>query len=265
MSDTSAILHIFHTNDFHGRLNDTGAARLRGAIDALDGAPYLLLDAGDAVKAGNIGVHPCGEPILDQMSDLGYHAMTMGNREFHVWEAALATKINRARFPVLCANVWGKKSEDRSQKTEVVLPVVPHFVHSVGGLTVAVFGLTVPMVTERMRAAAFSQFLFDDAVAAAKRQIVELRYKADILIALTHIGLPQDRKLAEATSGIDLIIGGHSHNVLTAPEVVNEVPIVQTGSHAHYFGHTTLSYSRAGVSVDYQLLRLQELAGKPQR
>ncbi|MBC8140997.1 MAG: hypothetical protein H7Y38_06100, partial [Armatimonadetes bacterium] len=146
--DARLPLHVFHTNDFHGKLNTTGATVIREAIAGLDGAPYLLLDAGDAVKAGNVGVNPFGEPILETMSDLGYHAMTLGNREFHVWQTALETKINRARFPVLSANMRSKGEGGN------VAPVQAHTTIAVGGLTVSVFGLTVPMVTERMAAKA---------------------------------------------------------------------------------------------------------------
>lgn len=231
-------LHILHTNDFHNRLDEAGAERLQAAVRGLNGAPYLLLDAGDAIKAGNVDFNPFGEPILDRMSELGYHAMTMGNREFHVWSGALETKINRARFPVLSANV-------RSKKEGATLPVQPSAKFEVGGLNVAVFGLTVPMVTERSKAAPLSSFLFDDPIGTAQKQVTELRYGADVLIALTHIGLTQDKRLAEAVSGIDLIIGGHSHDTLAEPVVVNGTPIVQTGSHAFRYGHITLTVTRA--------------------
>ncbi len=247
-------LHILHTNDFHGKLTASGADRLRAALGDLDGAPYLLLDAGDAVKAGNVGVNPFGEPILETMSELGYHAMTIGNREFHIWQTALETKINRARFPVLCANMRPKNDGDTT------LPVQSHTTIAVGGLTVSVFGVTVPMVTERMAAAkAVSAFLFDDPVAVARKQVANLRYNADILIALTHIGIAPDRNLAEQVPGIDLIIGGHTHVVLEQPEIVNGVPILQAGSHARYFGHTELSLGRDGIQVEsYALHPLQE-------
>ena len=235
------MLHILHTNDFHAHLTEAGAARLRAAVAGLNGEPYLLLDAGDAVKAGNIGVSPFGEPILETMSALGYHAMTMGNREFHVWQAALETKIAQAKFPVLCANV--------RPRTAATLPVQPNVTFTVGGLRVAVFGVTVPMVTERMKIATLSSFVFDDPIATAKNQVAELRPYADILIALTHIGLTQDKRLAEAVSGIDLIIGGHSHNVLTEPEIICEIPIVQTGSHAHFYGHVALTADDKGVRL----------------
>ncbi len=255
--DARLPLHIFHTNDFHGKLNATGAGIIRAATAVLDGAPYLLLDAGDAVKAGNIGVNPFGEPILETMSDLGYHAMTLGNREFHVWQTALETKINRARFPVLSANMRAKTDGGS------IAPVVAHTTIAVGSLTVTVFGLTVPMVTERMAAKAVSSFLFDDPVETARKQVANLRYNADILIALSHLGIAPDRALAEAVPGIDLIVGGHTHVVLTEPETVAGIPILQAGSHARYFGHATLSLSRDGVRVaSYELLPLQTKDGE---
>jgi 2',3'-cyclic-nucleotide 2'-phosphodiesterase (5'-nucleotidase family) len=243
-------LHILHTNDFHNSLGDAGEARLREAVAALDGAPHVLLDAGDAIRAGNVGVNPFGEPILDRMSSLGYHAMTMGNREFHVWQGPLETKINRARFPILCANVRSRGNQ--------ALPVQSSVTLSVGGLSVAIFGLTVPMVTERMKVAVLSSFVFDDPVTAAKRQVAELRYAADVLIALTHIGLAQDERLAREVSGIDLIVGGHSHSVLEEPRIVNGTPIVQAGWHAHYYGHAEVRVSREGVRVSDRLHPLQE-------
>jgi 2',3'-cyclic-nucleotide 2'-phosphodiesterase (5'-nucleotidase family) len=76
-----------------------------------------------------------------------------------------------------------------------ILPVQASTTISVGGLTVSIFGVTVPMVTERMAAKAMSAFLFDDPVTVARKQVANLRYNADILIALTHIGIAPDRNL----------------------------------------------------------------------
>jgi len=248
-------LNILHTNDFHNALSETGAARLREAIAALDGAPYLLLDAGDAIKAGNIGVNPFGEPILDRMSDLGYHAMTLGNREFHVAHAALETKINRARFPVLCANIHARGGN--------ALPVLPHKTFDIGGRRVTVFGVTVPMITERMKVAlSLSQFVFDDPVATAARLAGELRPECDLLIALTHIGLREDERLARAVPTTDLIVGGHSHVTLAAPQFVGDVAIVQAGWHAHHYGHVRVRWPSGGgrPQIDGALHPLQDKA-----
>lgn len=253
-------LHVLHTNDFHGSLNDAGEAKLRKAISDLNGAAYLLLDAGDAIKAGNVGVNPWGEPILDRMSDLGYHAMTMGNREFHVWQAALSTKINRARFPVLCANVRAKHEKGAGE-----LPVQEAARFETGGLKVAVFGLTVPMVTEKMKAAALSQFLFDDPTETARRQVAQLRYHADVVILLSHLGVSADEKLSRDVPGIDLIVGGHSHTLLETPrQSEGAAPVVQAGWHARVYGHTELHVGQDGrcTIAAYALHPLQDKVGK---
>jgi 2',3'-cyclic-nucleotide 2'-phosphodiesterase (5'-nucleotidase family) len=169
------------------------------------------------------------------MSDIGYDAMAMGNREFHVSEGLLKRKIDKARFPVLCANMH------RKQNGGAMLPVEASLVKVLpNGLRVGVFGLTVPMVTSRMAARAVSAFLFDDPVEAAHIQIAGLRAKVDVLVALTHIGLREDERLARSCPDLDLIVGGHSHVVLTQAESGYGAPIVQAGWFAHYLGHVTL-------------------------
>lgn len=226
-------LDILHTNDFHNHLSDAQARTIRAAKDGLENS--LLLDAGDAVSAGNIGVRPGGEPILTLMSETGYDAMTLGNREFHVADALLRAKIGKAQFPILCANVRWR--EDRGE----TLPLAPHIVKTLpNGLRVGVFGLTVPMVTPGMAARVVSAFLFDDPIDAARLQIERLRPDVDVLIALTHIGIREDERLARNCPELALVVGGHSHVVLDTPKIVNEVPIVQGGWYGHYLGHVTL-------------------------
>src|SRR5439155_3640467 len=110
------IITILHTNDFHNHLTEAQASKLAARRRQL-GDSGLLLDAGDAVSSGNITFKPAGEPILDLMSDAGYDAMTVGNREFHFSQAGFCAKVSRARFPILCANV-------RAQDGKTRLPVV---------------------------------------------------------------------------------------------------------------------------------------------
>lgn len=244
-------LHLLHTNDFHSHLTGAGAARLQAAWEALGAVPKLLLDAGDAIKAGNVGVNPFGEPVLGTMSDLGYAAMALGNREFHVLSAALCAKIGRARFPVLCANL-------RPKREGAPVPVQPSLEIETGGVRVGVFGLTVPMVTERMAARALSDFLFDDPVATAARMVRTLRPRADLVVLLSHLGLREDERVASRVEGIDLIVGGHSHVVLEQPKIVSGVPILQAGMHARWFGHATLEPGSTPLVAGYALLPLEE-------
>lgn len=251
-------LNILHTNDFHSKLTDAGASRLREAVSALreKGSPFLLLDAGDAVRAGNLEVSPLGEPVLRTMSELGYAAMTLGNREFHVLRPALCAKIRDAKFPVLCANIRNKDANDTTE-----LPVGSHVALTVGdGVRVVVFGLTVPMVTVRMAARHLSSFLCDDPIVVASSLVAELRPQCDLLVALTHIGLKEDERLAQSVEGIDVIIGGHSHVILEEPRIVNGTPIVQAGSFARFYGHLQLSHGAGEARWDIrgELLPLQK-------
>ena len=228
-------LTILHTNDFHNHLNALQAAFIKAEKEKLENV--LLLDAGDAISAGNIGVRPGGEPILTLMSETGYDAMTLGNREFHVADTLLRLKIGKAGFPILCANIRWR--DDQGEP----LPTVPSFeTTQPNGLRIGIFGLTVPMVTPRMTARLVSAFVFNDPVSAAQEQIARLRPHVDVLIALTHIGLREDERLAAACPELDLIIGGHSHNKLHEPQVVNGVSIVQAGWFGHFLGETTLTW-----------------------
>lgn len=244
------MLTLLHTNDFHNHFTDAQAQHVRQvkAEREAAGDNVLLLDAGDAVSAGNVGVRLSGEPILERMSAAGYDAMTLGNREFHVADTLLRRKIDRAVFPVLCANIRWR--EDKGE----TLPVQPFLTKTYrDGLRVGVFGLTVPMVTPRMTARLVSAFVFDPPLEAARRQIAALRSDVDILVALTHIGLRSDEILAEACPEIDVIVGGHSHAVLPEPKVVGSVPIVQAGWFGHHLGETRLTALGAGAEKQFQV------------
>ena len=246
-------LTLLHTNDFHDHLTPAQAAFIQA--EKAKHPNVLLLDAGDAISAGNLGVRPGGEPILTLMSETDFEAMTLGNREFHVADALLRLKLSKADFPILCANIRWR--DDRGE----TLPTVPSYTKTLpNGLRVAVFGLTVPMVTPRMTARLVSAFVFDDPVEAAKEQIIRLRPGADLLVALTHIGLREDERLAAACPELDLIAGGHSHNKLYAPLVVNSVPIVQAGWFGHFLGETTLTVGKQGAkpAVTARLISLRD-------
>jgi 2',3'-cyclic-nucleotide 2'-phosphodiesterase (5'-nucleotidase family) len=235
------VFTLLHTNDFHNRLTGAQAQRLRRLRDSV-GAQGLLLDAGDAVSSGNILFRPGGEPVLDLMSDAGYDAMTVGNREFHFTRIGFTTALSRARFPVLCANIRpvGTAASavlDSSEK-HADLPVRPYLLPGSADWRIVLFGLTVPMITERMLSRSVSAYVFDDPLAIAAALVPRLReqYTPDLLVALTHIGIKRDRALAESVPGIDLIIGGHTHLVLEQGERVGGTLIAQAGSHGRYVG-----------------------------
>ncbi len=262
-------LVILHTNDLHNRLirRPERAARLREAIqrerdagrggfpprpDGAEIGHILLLDAGDAVGSGNLTFNPAGEPILDILSELGYHAMTIGNREFHFTETGFVTTLSRARFPVLCANIRARG--------DAHLPVQPYVILDTPVGRVGIFGVTVPMITERMLSQHVSAYVFDDPIRRGCEMAEELRPQVHLLIALTHIGLTRDIELAKAAPYIDLIVGGHSHSVLEQPLREGRVAMVQAGCHARYLGRVEVEPDDP-VRVEGRLIPLVEGQG----
>lgn len=230
-------LTILHTNDLHGKLTDRAAEVIAREKSSAGG--YLLLDAGDAVPSGNIYYRPGGEPILSRMSDLGYDAMTMGNREFHFLSAGLRSKTRLARFPILSANLHSKEAG-------IGRLVVPSMRCEIGGMRVVVFGVSVPMITQRMQVSKLSPFWFEDPIETSAEIVPGLREQADLLIALTHIGLRADLELAASVTGIDLVVGGHSHAVLDEPRLVGETAVFQAGWHGRHLGRIEVSVDARG-------------------
>ena len=259
---------IYHTNDFHHHLEMAQAHRLRHFRES-DPERTLLLDAGDAGGSGNITYRAAGEPIFDLMSAAGYDAMTVGNRDFHISRIGFEAKLRRARFPILCANVRRSNqsgpaeppkanfSADNSViKDSAGLPTTPYILKEIPDIRrVLIFGLTVPMITERMLSRKVSAYVFTNPIQAAAETLLKWResLRPDFVIALTHIGIAQDRLLAETVPGIDLIVGGHTHVVLEKGETVGKTLLVQAGSHGRFFGKVTVEGEAGGWRMDARL------------
>lgn len=225
-------LKIIHTNDLHNRLTPVQAEFLKARRRELEGHGFLV-DSGDAVSAGNIGVRPGGEPILERMSEIGYDLMALGNREFHFTQYGFMSKLGKARFPVLSANVYPRDG--------VKSPVIPSItLKTCNGVRVTFFGLTVPMITERMAASKISSYVFRDPLTVASELVPMLKEECELLICVSHIGLRKDKELVNRVKGIDIVLGGHSHDVLTEGIKLGDSLIAQTGFWGRQYGEITV-------------------------
>jgi len=193
---------ILHTADLHNRLGPAAARRI-AALKREAGPGALLLDAGDAIGAGNLGFSPGGEPMLRLMAEIGYDAMAMGNRESHPNRRILQRKLRDAAFPVLAANLLPKRRPWPGR--------VRQFVIFPGPPRVAVMGLAPQITRPGSTWAPVASFLFEDPVAAAARLALVLKPQVDLVVCLSHAGLRADRQLA-AIPEVDLVLGGHSHD-----------------------------------------------------
>ncbi|HPT98874.1 MAG TPA: hypothetical protein PLU39_13485, partial [Armatimonadota bacterium] len=248
-------LVLLHTNDMHGRLAAEAAARIR-AEKSRD-PNTLLVDAGDALRAGNLGVPLASETVLRHMNTAGYDLMAAGNRETHLWPWALRAKLRQAAFPVLCANVTGPgvAAGDPVARTPAELRALarsealyrPYVIVRIpNNLRVGIFGLTVPMVTREMAARHFSSYLFRDPVETARDLVPLLARNADLVVGVLHLGLGRDCEIAREVPGIDLLVGGHTHDLLPEPVVVGRTVVLQAGSYARYLGRVEVSVEAAG-------------------
>lgn len=228
---------ILHTNDLHGSLTPSKAAFIRELRRSAD----LYFDSGDCIKAGNLAIPLKPDPAWRLLAEAGCDAGTLGNRESHILEKGFEAKLAGHTHPLLCANLT-KKEGSR--------PLPSHMVFALGVAKVGVFGVMVPMVTERMAAQAASAYLWDPPIPAAIEESELLKMESEFVVALTHIGLTQDKLLAERCQGLNLILGGHSHSILQAPLKIGSAWICQGGSHGRFIGRYVWEVGRGLVSAE---------------
>ncbi len=220
----------------HGRLDEAGFERLV----TLRSGVGLYFDCGDAVKSGNVGVPTKQDPVWARLARAGCDAGAPGNREFHVSSAAFRRKLRGCRHPLLAANMsWNGRSRKPllpPPDGALLASDQPPLASALTIGDVGVFGVMVPMVTERMAARAVSAFLHRDPIEAARECVEWLRPRCRVVVALTHIGLRADKRLAEEVPGVDIILGGHSHDLLDEPLRVGSTWIAHIGAHAYFAG-----------------------------
>lgn len=137
------------------------------------------------------------------MTELGYAAMALGNREFHVFPSWLRNKTRQAGFPVLAANV-------RPKAPDAAAPFAPHVLLPAGGLVLGVFGVLNVMVHPGTTVARISGFEFGDPVEVARAEAETLRPLCDVVIGLTHC--PREAALAiSELAQVDIALAGHIH------------------------------------------------------
>jgi len=236
-------LRLYHTSDLHDR---------RGFVPRLhalrEERPGLLFDCGDSLRGSQTVYHRL-EPIIGEIDAARYDAQAIGNREFHYLFPLLRARAAKMHHPLVCSNLIDTKGRKlpfaqslvlRSSRDETGVRPTIHIL----GLLIMQYPVGSPF--ERI----FGWRFLDpwDAVLPYAQTIPD----GDMLLVLSHVGLSLDRKLAQRVPRIDLILGGHSHDTLFAPEVVEGVPIVHAGPYGQFVSRTELSYdiSRSRFTID---------------
>ena len=179
--------------------------------------------------------------------------MVVGNHEFDLGPGPLADFIEGGEVP-------GAVRQPRAKGDNLLAPLdKDHLVLDLGGTKVAIVGAITADTPRSPRPG--PTVGFTDPVTYLKAEVAELEAEGiEHIVALTHVGVPDDLRIAATVPGIDAIVGGHSHtlfsNSIAARPIPyplmadgpdgGKVPIVQAGSYSKYLGHLTLTFDDAG-------------------
>ncbi|MGC8903270.1 MAG: bifunctional UDP-sugar hydrolase/5'-nucleotidase [Fervidobacterium sp.] len=259
---------VFHINDTHGHawsFTDSagniigGFATVASIIDAERkvNPNVLFLHAGDI----NTGVPESdlmnALPDIFVLNRMNLTAVAVGNHEFDKPRDILLRQMSWAKFPFLSANIYkdGKPF------------FTPYIIKEVGGIKVAIVGFTTEH-TKILEGPNSEDLEFKNVIEVAKNIIPEVRKQANVVIALTHLGVGQGYselyttadQLAKEVEGIDLIIDGHSHTQMAEPMVVNGVPIVQAFEWAKVIGKADIEIENGKViRIDWTAIPVVQL------
>jgi 5'-nucleotidase len=270
-------LNILHINDLHSRIESInkfdstcsaeeegknecfgGVARLKTLIDQkrqeLTGKNVLLLNAGDNFQGSLFFTTYKGATEAEFLNLMKFDAMTVGNHEFDEAEDGLASFLDKVAFPVVTANVLP------SHKSKIGDRIKPLIVLDVGGQKIGIVGAVANDTPELSSVG--PDILIGEDVATITSAIEEVKKQGvNKIIALTHVGYPRDLAAIAKIPDVDVVVGGHSHSLLSNtdekaegpyPTMVDnpggyKVPVVQAGSYSKYLGDLVVTFDDSGV------------------
>lgn len=211
---------ILHSNDVHGAIDLYAAMAALKADYEAQGAEVILADAGD-YSQGTVYVSVNkGADAVTMMNATGYDVVTLGNHEFDYGYAQLAENMKAAKFQVLCADVLGADGKTIYDANTII---------EKGGVKIGFFGLETPEAQTKANPKLIQGLKFlagadgKELYNCAAAQVADLKAKgADLVVCLAHLGVDESSEpytsydLAKNVQGIDFIIDGHSHTVMTA-------------------------------------------------
>lgn len=271
-------LHVIHINDFHSRIEAInafdstcsaedaaedkcfgGVARVATKINELreairaEGGNVIVLDAGDQFQGSLFYTTYKGAAEAEFMERIGFDVMAVGNHEFDDGPEGLAGFLDKVSFPVISGNT------DVSQNNALAGRVQNHVVLEVGGEKV---GIISALATDTVDTASPGPtVLFQDEIDSLAADVAALEAEGVTkIIALTHVGIVKDLEIAAAVPGLDAVVGGHSHTLLSASDPKRAgaypiwvdgqngalVPVVQAYAYGKYVGHLVLTFDDAG-------------------
>jgi 5'-nucleotidase len=265
-------LTILHTNDFHARFEPInkydsgcsgedaaegkcfgGSARLVTAIAEARARSNnsILVDGGDQFQGTLFYTYYKGQLAAEMMNKMGYDAMTVGNHEFDDGPEVLRGFMDAVSFPILMSNA------DFSAEPLLADKLLKSTVIERGGEKLGLIGLT-PQDTDEL-ASPGPNVVFTDPVPAVQGEVDRLTAQGiNKIIVLSHSGYFVDQIVAAGTTGVDVIVGGHSNTLLSNtsdsavgpyPTMVGNTAIVQAYAYGKFLGELNVTFDDAGDVV----------------
>jgi len=271
-------LNILHINDFHSRQESInkydstcsaeeesknecfgGIARVKAKIDerraalSKDGGNVIVLNAGDEFQGSLFYTTYKGDDTAEFMNGIGYDVMALGNHEFDDGVDTLAKFLGKVKFPVISANTIAADGSPIAGKYK------PYVIKEIGGQKI---GIVSAITTDTADISTPGPTVkFADEIETLKKQVEALKAEGvNKIIALNHDGYVKDKQIAASVAGISVIVGGHSHTLLsnTDPQALGpyptlvkgpsgrDVPIVQAKSYSKYLGELKVTFDDDG-------------------
>ncbi len=265
-------LTVLHTNDFHARFEPIsrfdsgcgeednlegkcfgGSARMVTAVAAARARAgnSILVDGGDQFQGTLFYTYYKGKAAAEMMNKMGYDGMTVGNHEFDDGPEVLRGFMDAINFPILMSNA------DVSAEPLLAGKLAKSTAIEVGGEMIGLIGLT-PQDTDEL-ASPGANITFSDPVAAVQGEVDKLTADGvNKIVVLSHSGFVVDQAVAAGTTGVDVIVGGHSNTLLSNvqeravgpyPVMVGDTAVVQAYAYGKFLGELNVTFDDAGTII----------------
>ncbi len=219
---------ILHSNDVHGAIAGYANMAALAAEYEAKGATVIVADAGD-FSQGTVYVSSSkGADAVSMMNAAGYDIAIPGNHEFDYGYAQLVENLKSAKFDTICCNILDADGN---------LVFAPSKVVDVDGVKIGFIGVNTPESQTKANPALIKGLKWlagEDMVKAVQAEADKLADTVDVTIVISHLGVDDSSvpntsyDLLKGLNGVDFIIDGHSHTVMTAGD--NKEPIQSTGT-----------------------------------
>ncbi|EJN04588.1 bifunctional metallophosphatase/5'-nucleotidase [Phyllobacterium sp. YR531] len=271
-------LNILHINDQHSRIEAInkfdstctpeettknecfgGIARVKAKIDerraalSKDGGNVIVLDAGDEFQGSLFYTTYKGDDTAEFVNAIGFDAMALGNHEFDGGPEVLGKFLDKVKIPVISSNTQADAEPLIAGKFK------PYLIKEIGGQKIGIISALTTDTAEISTPGPTVKFA--DEIETLTKLVATLKAEGvNKIIALNHTGYFEDEEIAAKVDGIDVIVGGHSHTLLSStdpdaggpyPTLIKnpsgrEVPIVQAKAYSKYLGELKVTFDDEG-------------------